>query len=56
MEPGLQVGMRWWEQVGINLEGAREAAAAAAEKDAGEKWRRGHKGRLLGRSNSNEYT
>ena len=25
--PGAQVGMQWWEQVVINLEGAREAAA-----------------------------
>ena len=30
------VGMRWWKQVVINLEGAREAAEAAAERDGGE--------------------
>ena len=26
--PGMRVGMRWWEQAGINLSGVREAAAA----------------------------
>ena len=34
--PGARVGMRWWEQAGIDLEGAREAAEAAAEWDEGE--------------------
>ena len=33
--PGALVGMRWWEQVGIDLAGAREAAAAAKEGDEG---------------------
>ena len=33
--PGAQVGMRWWEQVGINLVGARKGAAVAAEKYGG---------------------
>ena len=28
--------MRWWEEVVIDLEGAREAAAATAEGDGGE--------------------
>ena len=30
------MGIRWLEQAGINMAGAREAAAAAAEKDGGE--------------------
>ena len=34
--PGARVGMRWWEQAGIDLAGAREAAAATAEGDRGE--------------------
>ena len=54
--PEGQVGMWWWYQVGINMMGAREVAAAAAGKDGGDKCRRGSKGRLTGRSNSNEYT
>ena len=29
--PGVRVGMRWWDQAGINMSGAREAATAAAE-------------------------
>ena len=33
---GEQVGMWWWEQVVINLEGAKEAAAATAEGYGGE--------------------
>ena len=36
MALGVRVGMQWWEQAGINMVGAREAAAAAAEKDEGE--------------------
>ena len=28
---GARVGMRWWEQAGIDLAGARETAAVAAE-------------------------
>ena len=51
-----RVGMRWWEQEGINMAGAREATAATAEKDREKEGRRGRKGRLLGQSNSNEYT
>ena len=31
--PGARVGMRWWDQAGINLAGAREAAAAVAESE-----------------------
>ena len=34
---GARVGMRWWEQAGFNLVGAREAAEAAAERDGVEK-------------------
>ena len=33
---GGRVGMRWWEQAGINLEWAREATAAVFERDGGE--------------------
>ena len=33
---GGRVGMRWWEQAGINLAGSSEAAAVAAEKYWGE--------------------
>ena len=54
--PGAWVGMRWWEQAGINITGAREAAAVAAEKDGGEEWWRGINGGLPGRINSNKYT
>ena len=40
--PGVQVEMQWWEQVGIDLEGAREAAAATEEGGGGEEgWREG---------------
>ena len=31
--PGVRVGMRWWEQVGIDLEGERETAEAEADGD-----------------------
>ena len=34
--PGARVGMQWWEQVVINLEGEREVSAAAAERGGGE--------------------
>ena len=30
-DPGAQVGMRWWEEGGIDLAGVMEAAAAVAE-------------------------
>ena len=30
---GAQVGMRWWEQAGIDLAGARETWVAVADKD-----------------------
>ena len=30
---GARVGIRWWDQAGINLAGAREAAAAVAESE-----------------------
>ena len=39
----MRVGMQWWEQAGINLAGAREAAAAAVEKYGGEELRGGIK-------------
>ena len=29
---GVRVGVRWWEQAGIDLEGARETVATAAEE------------------------
>ena len=38
-DPGAWVGMRWWEQAGIDLAGAQEAAAAVAEEEGGEEWR-----------------
>ena len=31
--PGARVGIRWWEQEVIDLEGAREAAEAVAEEE-----------------------
>ena len=34
--PGVRVGMRWWEQVVIDLTGAQEAAVTTAERDRGE--------------------
>ena len=34
--PRSQVGMRWWEQAGINLAGEREAEDTEAERDGGE--------------------
>ena len=30
---GARVGMRWWEQEGVYLTGARDTAAIAAEED-----------------------
>ena len=30
---GAWVGMRWWENAGIYLEGARKTAAEAADED-----------------------
>ena len=27
---GVQLGIQWWEQAGINMAGSREAAAVAA--------------------------
>ena len=30
---GARVGMWWWEQAGIDLEGSMETAVAAAEAD-----------------------
>ena len=32
---GTQVGMRWWEQVSIDMAGSLEAAEAAKEGDEG---------------------
>ena len=49
------MGMRWWEQAGINMVGDREAAAEAAEKDEEEDLWRGCKGRLPVQINSNDY-
>ena len=34
--PGARVGMRWREQAGLNIAGAREVAEVAAERDGGE--------------------
>ena len=34
--PGAQVGMRWWEQVELDIVGTREVAASTAEGDGGE--------------------
>ena len=31
--PGAGVGMRWWEQEGIDLAGAREAEVAVEEEE-----------------------
>ena len=31
--PGARVGMRWWKQAGIDLTGASERVAAAADAD-----------------------
>ena len=33
---GVRVGMWWWEQVGIDLAGGQEAAAAISEGDGRE--------------------
>ena len=43
--PGAQVGMRWWEQVEIDLVGERETSVATveADKDGMEEWQRGQK-------------
>ena len=35
-DPGARVGMRWWEQVGIELVGWREVAVETMEGDGGE--------------------
>ena len=47
--------MQWWDQVEIKLAGSWEtsAAAAEAEEDGVEKWRRGQKGRLIGQGTIN---
>ena len=41
--PGAQVGMWWWEKVGINLAGKRKATSVSveAEENRGTEWRRG---------------
>ena len=31
--PGERVGMRWWDQAGINMVGARESTAATVEAE-----------------------
>ena len=51
--PGARVGIWWWEQAGIDLAGAREAAVAAVAADGyeGEEWRRGIEGGLSGQNN-----
>ena len=33
---GARFGMRWWEQAGLYIAGAREAAAEVAEEEGGE--------------------
>ena len=35
-DQGARVGMRWWEQVGIDLMGGWEAASVTEEGDGGE--------------------
>ena len=35
MAPGALVGIRWWEPEGIDLAGAREAAAVVSEEEGG---------------------
>ena len=35
-DPGAQLGMWWWEQVGIDLVGGREASVEMVEGDGGE--------------------
>ena len=58
--PEVRVGMRWWEQVGLDLEGAQEAEAeaeaVAAEGGGEEEWKRGSKGGLSKRINRTDYT
>ena len=34
--PEVRVSRRWWEQDGLNLEGAKKRAVAAAESDVEE--------------------
>ena len=41
--PGARVRMQWWEQEGIHLVGAWEAAAMVAEEEGGEEWCGGNK-------------
>ena len=39
---GARVGMKWWEQVGINMSRARDMAAAEeADEDGMEEYNRG---------------
>ena len=56
MTQGERVGMRWREQAGINLEGARETAVAEAYKDGTEEKMRGINGRLLVWGNVRGYS
>ena len=52
------MGMRWREQAGIDLKGARETVTAAEEADRdGMGWKsdRGKRGRLLGWDSGREY-
>ena len=55
--PGSQVGMQWWDQVDINLAGARETTAESAEEeeDRVEEWQRVQKLRLPGRGTRRGY-
>ena len=48
-DPGARVSIRWWEQEGIDISGAREASAAVvvAEEDVGEDLRGGEIERIL---------
>ena len=54
--PEVWVWIRWWEQAGINLEGTREEAVAAVERDGGEEWQRVSKEGLSVRINRSDYT
>ena len=39
-DPGAQLGMWWWEQVGIDLVGGQEAAVETVEGGSGEERQR----------------
>ena len=52
--PGSRVGMRWWDQAGLDLAGEREMAATEADGN-GMKSKMGKIGRLLGWDRGREY-